>query len=410
MSLPVALFLLLPLLASAAPHSRPLLQSSLHSYSSPFLLQNYLSLSSRTLLSLPTTLRQDGLTGDICRTDSECVPERQCFTNGPRCSEEAEFCVCLPEETLDSCDTDSDCKTGEICAFFIPDEDDFCVSPFGLAFLNSFVPKVQPGESGTALHFESCASSDQCRDDLQCNTITGAPCDDFTEGCLCFVPDLSEALCASNEDCTVPGESCVSTNRGDLCISAIVGIQFGQPLSPSPSRSPVPSSAQPQDPPTASDGPDDPELQPDFSPVPSESVDALFPTHNSTATPLPSSLPPGGRGTNPFICIDATALSHLPSADLVYDTHSPATVLCDNNASCATPGHIVRFQGAPMRMSSYCRLVSCVQKVILVNSPRYKRGLLVKSNTAGLHFTALAARYDSRAEEIVLTTAMRLGL
>lgn len=61
-----------------------------------------------------------------------------------------------------------------------------------------------------------------------------------------------------------------------------------------------------------------------------------------------------------------------------------------------------------MRMSSYCREVPCVRRLIQVNSPRYKRELLIRSNTAGLQYTAFAARYNSLVEEIFFRAAVRL--
>lgn len=130
--------------------------------------------------------------------------------------------------------------------------------------------------------------------------------------------------------------------------------------------------------------------------------------------------PPSSQGsTNPTdflgalgICIAADALRHLPIDRLVFKAHRRAGVLCDASSSCATPGHIVVHSGVPMMMATYCGLqgVVCTQKVMLVNSPRMTRGLRVKSNTKGLQYTALAAKYASRAEEALLRTAVRVGL
>lgn len=110
------------------------------------------------------------------------------------------------------------------------------------------------------------------------------------------------------------------------------------------------------------------------------------------------------------VCIGA---HHLQGVDsLVYDSHRKAKVLCDSMGSCATPGHIVHWKGEAMMMASYCELVEedCVRKSMMVNSPSWRRGLRVKSLTTDLEFTAFAARYATRTEERLLTTAVRMGL
>ncbi|CAN8064314.1 unnamed protein product [Agarophyton chilense] len=110
------------------------------------------------------------------------------------------------------------------------------------------------------------------------------------------------------------------------------------------------------------------------------------------------------------VCIDANALSHLHVNDLVYKTHRIARVLCDGHQSCATPGHMVVFNGRAMMMRTYCDLVSCDQRIMQVNSPRFKPSIRIPSSTDGLHFTAFAARYQTRMEEIALTTVVHAGL
>lgn len=110
------------------------------------------------------------------------------------------------------------------------------------------------------------------------------------------------------------------------------------------------------------------------------------------------------------VCVDANALEHLESEELVFSTHYLAKVLCDANNSCATAGHMVELRGRVMMMKTYCANVGCTEREMLVNSPKYQRGRRVKSNTEGLRYTALAARYSSRAEEIVLIAATRIGM
>lgn len=116
-------------------------------------------------------------------------------------------------------------------------------------------------------------------------------------------------------------------------------------------------------------------------------------------------------GLDEYVCVDASALDHLRREELVYAEHVMARVLCDAQGACATPGHVVRFNGRAMMMRSYCAAVGgCARDVMLVNSPRYRRGLMVGTKTQGLEFTAFAARFETRVEEHVLATAVHLGL
>lgn len=110
-----------------------------------------------------------------------------------------------------------------------------------------------------------------------------------------------------------------------------------------------------------------------------------------------------------LVCIDADALAHMGRDELLFEEHQTANVLCDDSGSCATPGHVVRYRGVGMMMKSYCGLVGCVEKVIKVNSPRYRFGVRVPSKTEGLEYTAFAARYESMAEETTMAAAVRMG-
>lgn len=96
---------------------------------------------------------------------------------------------------------------------------------------------------------------------------------------------------------------------------------------------------------------------------------------------------------------------------LVFGEHRESKVLCDVNESCATRGHIVVYEGRAMMMKSYCEVVGrCVEKTMFVNSPKFVKGLVVASKSKGLHFTALAARFESRIEEQALKLVVRMGL
>lgn len=110
------------------------------------------------------------------------------------------------------------------------------------------------------------------------------------------------------------------------------------------------------------------------------------------------------------VCIDARSLQHLRPEELVFKEHRIAHVVCDATQSCATPGHVVVYRGQSMMMRSYCDLVVCSKKVMHVNSPRFGRRVRVPSKTQDLEFTAFAARYETRAEELLLSVAIRAGL
>lgn len=106
-------------------------------------------------------------------------------------------------------------------------------------------------------------------------------------------------------------------------------------------------------------------------------------------------------------CVDARALEGM---DLVFEKHMMKEVLCDAMGSCATGGHMVVWEGVAMMMRSYCESVGCVKRVLEVNSPRRLSGLRVDSKTAGLKYTAFAARWATRIEEAALSVAVRAGI
>ena len=133
----------------------------------------------------------------------------------------------------------------------------------------------------------------------------------------------------------------------------------------------------------------------------------------STSTPdaeIVDSSPEPSPAPASNVCVDAKALAHLDTNNLVFPQHPVSRVLCDHSGSCATPGHIVQYNGQAMMMSTYCEGVGCVERMMEVNSPRYQRGMRVGSKTEGLEYTVFAARYGTRGEEAVLVAAVRVGL
>ena len=149
----------------------------------------------------------------------------------------------------------------------------------------------------------------------------------------------------------------------------------------------------------------------DPSPSPSPSI-SIVPTPSVSPSKTASESSSG-------VCIDAQVLLHIEEASLVYprDSQPRASVLCDQNGSCATPGHMVTWNGRPMIMRRYCSEVTevqCIGKVMHVNSPKMSlsktAGRRIGSKTGGLLFTSLAARYETLIEEKMLGVLVRLGV
>lgn len=112
------------------------------------------------------------------------------------------------------------------------------------------------------------------------------------------------------------------------------------------------------------------------------------------------------------VCIGIHHLEEIESNQLIFSQHRQANVLCDNYGSCATPGHIVSWNGKAMMMLNYCEnhAKNCIKRMMKVNSPRLSKGMRISSLTNGLQFTSLAARYATAAEEVFLTTLIHIGL
>lgn len=119
------------------------------------------------------------------------------------------------------------------------------------------------------------------------------------------------------------------------------------------------------------------------------------------------------------VCVAVSSLvQHLSVQDMVFDSHRTASVLCDEKENCATPGHIVEYRGRLMMMKTYCEVIqkeskmskACVRRVRWVNSPRMKMGLRIPSKHDELSFTAVAARFGTKAEERLFQTLTRFGV
>lgn len=210
------------------------------------------------------------------------------------------------------------------------------------------------------------------------------------------------------------------TGNPDLTASVAPSPEVAMPTDSSMSPSPTAGGMSPTASPADANTPTSPEMSPALTP--SDGPAETLPTETAAS---PTSTVGGAADENEVdddaesesevsaepVCIDANALSHLSSDELVYKEHRRGAVLCDKNGSCATPGHMVMYNGSFMMMSSYCSHIGgCAKRVMNVNSPRHRRALKIDSRTDGLQYTSLAARYATVAEEHVLKTLLRVGV
>lgn len=154
---------------------------------------------------------------------------------------------------------------------------------------------------------------------------------------------------------------------------------------------------------------------PDVSPTPSyiapPSITPFPKPGASDSAPVDSTAIPGSSSTSTSaVCIDAK-LVEASGHQQVYETHRVAEVLCDTSGSCATAGHIVVFNGKTMMMSKYCMQAAdgCQRRTMEVNSPQMGSNVRVKTHTIGLEMTALAARFCTRMEEVILRAFVHFG-
>lgn len=384
-----------------------------------------------------------GLAMDTCR-EYECLVGDQ-FAScesvnrgsvGFSCVVSMPTCRCLPL-ALKRCRNEYDCILGEVCVTYTPgfegllsrhiDKDydkldqPFCASEEAeknLVDLELYpAPSDEDSESaptgnetlvdtmtsfsskGGGLFLDPCQDAGDCvftGEISYCGTFqsddVGNDCDGQGTSCRCMHIELLTAFeaCKDDGDCVVE-EGCAryTGERGEM-LTEVPFLDFTRPFCVSLA---------------AIDGLEDVEL--------------LSPTSSAPTTPTKRPTQDTGIATDGMhgtdhneICIDARAISHLRPDELVFDNHVRARVLCDSKDSCATPDHIVTFQGRVMRMRRYCEVSGgqCREAEMLVNSPRYRRGMRIESKTEGLLFTAFAARYGTHVEDMVLTLVVRLGM
>ena len=313
----------------------------------------------------PEGTEEEGFNLDPCKSNAGCAGERVCLVfSGDAlvaCEPGDSDCFCRTRE-VPSCVDQGDC----------PDEEESCFIGFCRSNENikeadpSFDPTATPGPGKNGFNGEPCSSTDDCAGERICffgNTETNQPenCASRSD-CFCRTQDIPS--CESQEECVDEEEECV---QGACRASKLL----------------------------TDNNPNITDTPP--TPIPTEVAKLEDPS------PEPS--------TEDEVCIGANALTHLPMDELVYSEHRRSRVLCDVKGSCATAGHMVVWNGKGMMMRKYCEVVGgCAVRVMWVNSPKYRRGIMVRSRSEGLMFTAFAARYGTHVEEAVMKAAMRMGL
>lgn len=355
----------------------------------------------------------DGLTGDDCTSDADCMLPRRCVSSPDG--------LCIPERPV-FCSSNADCVDGESC--FTLESARVCVSDklIGERQPVPSEPTIAPVPgSGTGLTLEDCSSDADCKSPRTC-----------TSRGIC-VPETFQS-CTSSTDC-VDGETCFhsdSAGLGLVCISEAVipppdegtGLT-GDPCQESTScaGSRVCSNLETLQ---TCNGEGDCRCRPRRLPKQCEddsecvTGEGCFDARDSfeligtDTSEVPDEVLQGKfcvsvMAIDDAVCIGSHSLGHISREELVFEKDVVAHVLCDVDGSCATAGHMVVYKGRGMMMKSYCELTSCVRKVMKVNSPKYRPRLTVQSLSKDLVFTALAARFQTRAEEGVLSAVVRFG-
>ncbi|KAI0557241.1 hypothetical protein FGB62_327g012 [Gracilaria domingensis] len=357
----------------------------------------------------PPAVREDarGLTGDPCFASLNCTGGRVCRgMSGGECSVQSDVpCgLCFPGR-FKFCSKHSQCEAGEVCArtlvdpfvclsaSFVSQENTKMSTPLFLTkedqdeVLGCKASEVKDDAESGLTHavrpypnagqsFGNCSQSSDCRNLGKCvygrfDYETGYTCCGGRDNSECYCLPKEPEPCSNDFDCNEIGEMCMeSFGKPAKCVSrgnseTLVN-EWGM----------YPAGTQNQDTRTKTDE-----------------------TGKNTTVSESS-------------CIALHHLSGISPEKLLYRTRRVARVLCDKQNSCATPGHIVKYNGISMMMSSYCENddVSCSHEIMEVNSPRYSVAAEVMTHTSGLSFTAFAARYRTQYEEMILSALVRMGL
>lgn len=244
-------------------------------------------------------------------------------------------------------------------------------SPSSFPFISPgplFSPSKAP--DGNGLTLDSCSSDADCRSPRVCSDFDNflLDCSALSSSCVCI--SQNSTFCSISSDCPL-NERCYSLFGLPTCISC--SFNSTGPTITNPDIIAIDDGAN------QCTGDTSPEISPD--------VDA----------------PP---------CIAVSSLADFKKEQLAYKEHRRAPVLCDWYDNCATAGHVVTYKGVHMMMSRYCRMddVECRRTVRLVNNPKMRSGLRIKSFSEHLQFTAFSARYETQIEEYLISLVLRTGL
>lgn len=400
---------------------------------------------------------EGGLSFEPCTVSSDCASPRLCIsiTDFIPCRSDATSCVCLDVLNV-FCEDSEDCLTNDRCFFYLDLSRSVCVScniddanniegnfvDDGSCDANAPpqspppVPTPAPPTPAPPILGPSEAQAPMTDSPDSYTPSLGPPTGPPTDEPPIIGPPTGPP---TDEPPTI-GPPTIGPPTDDPQI--IGSPTIGPPTDEPPMIGP-PTGPPTDEPPTV--GPstiepsaslpiiEDPTFEPSASvpPETSKSPELVPPTNSDPATPSLSddaqptistaqSTPPNPVVASPSasqsdnstgICIGIDALEGMHRSQLVYATHRRAAVLCDQFRNCATPGHMVTFDGSAMSMSEYCAQgdVVCDKRVTLVNSPKMKLGLRVASRSDRMQFTALAAAKETWLEIRALKLIVALG-
>lgn len=332
-------------------------------------------------LGIPLTARQD----TSCLSEEECGDGMLCIqlVGEPFCKTDCSG-FCLPEDLRD-----------RICNCELPCKEGICTDPF---------PGAEKADNGLC-------SPEKDRETLQCpgqeedENVSGGSAEGDKED-MTDKPDSADEKEGDDGNDEARGGDEEEPRQEDK--EKEDGEQELEKMEEEKDPGSKPDQTESDDLAPSPNTPDATAPSPETSEAPVLSPDTSGATTPSSETEQSESDNAEEQSTS--VCISTEHLAHLPSSSLVFRNDVLAPVLCDTSGSCATAGHMVVFRGRGMMMRRYCEEVGCVKRVMWVNSPLYKTGVRLESRSSNMSFTALAARFETVAEEAVLAAAVRVGL
>ena len=185
----------------------------------------------------------DGITGTICTTSSECADGRICVEGSTSTCPAGETCFCAPADGFETCTSSADCLTaGEVC-IQLP-ERSVCFSEETATAADILIvddessgtPEETPANEDTDSHDSSgdgitgstCTCSSGCTGGRFCTNGNMITCP-AGDSCICM-PLGGMKVCSSSAECLTGGEVCVRVISLTLCLSEEVAIAEGIPI------------------------------------------------------------------------------------------------------------------------------------------------------------------------------------